>query len=315
MKCKECGKDNAENTKYCFYCGTELSENEIEQKPEKKSYVEVKDDILPPNNTEGQIIEQKAPKTKNIVIISAVAAGALTVGIVLLLILFNKPSATTNDSFTESTVTVSEITEKITEADSTEAITTEPDLRIPNVVGMKSGDAIEKINDLELKYKAEFEYSDNTPADYIISQSPAEDKKAGVGDTVNIVISKGAKDIVSSNSSSSSSNNSYLEQSSSSSYVTPSSDTTDYYGLRVSSRYISSSDISWMKLDEIQFAINEVYAKLGYQFTKGKEKTYFESMDWYHPDTHDMYVIESRMNKYEYENIKIMGAYRDSLKK
>lgn len=303
MKCKECGKDNAENTKYCFYCGTELSENEIEQKPEKKSYVEVKDDILPPNNTEGQIIEQKAPKTKNIVIISAVAAGALTVGIVLLLILFNKPSVTTNDSFTESTVTVSEITEKITEADSTEAITTEPDLRIPNVVGMKSGDAIEKINDLELKYKAEFEYSDNTPADYIISQSPAEDKKAGVGDTVNIVISKGAKDIVSSNSSSSSS------------YVTPSSDTTDYYGLRVSSRYISSSDISWMKLDEIQFAINEVYAKLGYQFTKGKEKTYFESMDWYHPDTHDMYVIESRMNKYEYENIKIMGAYRDSLKK
>ena len=25
MKCKQCGKENADNEKYCFYCGTDLT--------------------------------------------------------------------------------------------------------------------------------------------------------------------------------------------------------------------------------------------------------------------------------------------------
>lgn len=298
MKCPNCGTNNKEGMKFCKICGCELPEDHFDSKG----------------------IDERKPRRRSPkwLVIAIVVVAAAIVGVVAFLLVsqfMNKADTDSeedneNTSVIETTIIASyshlETTVPPTTKETTQA-TTEAILKIPNVEGMKSNDAYKKISDLGLKYKAEFEYSSNVPEDYVISQSPSEDKKANVGDTVSLIISRGEKPATSSDYSNSSRTNE------SSSNISSSGDTTDQYGLNVSSRYISRSDISWMSLDEIQMAINEVYAKLGFRFTKPPYSTYFGSMDWYHPDTQDMNVIEKRMNKYEYENMKVMGTYRDSL--
>ena len=293
MKCPSCGTNNEAGMKYCKICGKAL--------PDKN------------NNFEYDVLQSSKKKSPKWLIVAIVVVSLVIIGMVAFL-LINQFSNQTEKDNTETKSTDSAVattksnstTEETTVEETTQA-TTQAEIKAPNVTGVKSNDAYDKIISLGLKYKAEFDYSDSVPEDYVISQSPAEDSKVTAGDTVNLKISRGSKPNVSSNNSSDSKTNE------SSSNITYGNDTKDKYGLNVSSRYISRSDISWMNRDEIQLAINEVYAKLGFRFTKGKEKGYFESMYWYNPDTTNMFVIEKRMNKYEFENMKVMGAYRDSL--
>ena len=37
MKCKQCGKENINNVKYCFYCGTDLSHELCDKKEDYSS--------------------------------------------------------------------------------------------------------------------------------------------------------------------------------------------------------------------------------------------------------------------------------------
>lgn len=293
MKCPNCGAKNKAGMKYCKICGSILPENN--------------------NGFEDGDSQSSKKKTPKLLIVAIIVVSLVIIGIVAFL-LINQLSNQTETGNTETKKTESVVattksnsaTEETTVEETTQA-TTQAEIKAPNVTGVKSNDAYDKIINLGLKYKAEFDYSDNVPEDYVISQSPAEDSKLTAGETVTLKISRGSKPDTSSN------NSSVSKANESSSNVTSGGDTKDKYGLNVSSRYISRSDISWMNRDEIQLAINEVYAKLGFRFTKGEEKKYFESMYWYNPDTTDMFVIEKRMNEYEYKNMKIMGAYRDSL--
>lgn len=94
---------------------------------------------------------------------------------------------------------------------------------------------------------------------------------------------------------------------------TGSSQKSDNKELNASSRYISRSDLSGMTLDEVQLAINEIYAKHGYYFSEEPYKSIFESYDWYSPDTTNMDVVGNRLNEYENQNLKVLGSYRNSL--
>ena len=180
---------------------------------------------------------------------------------------------------------------------------------IPNVVGMKSANAYSVLAEAKLSHETKFEYSDTVPEDYVISQSPAGNSPTDIGDTVTVVISRGVKATQPPTTARPSSSSSSRASSSSSRTTSGTSD--DRYGLHASTRLITRSDISWMDKDEIQFAINEIYAKHGYIFPKGEYRTYFNSQDWYHGDTDDVYVVADRMNYYEKENLKVMGNYRD----
>lgn len=168
---------------------------------------------------------------------------------------------------------------------------------------MKSTDAYNIIAESGLKYQTSFEFSNSVPADYVISQSPAEDKKAKEGDTVSLTISRGVVPtepptvIVISDGGSGTNDGPF-----------------DIYGLRPSSRYLSRSDISWMNKEQIQLAINAIYAKYGLTFTKEPYKSYFGAISSYNPRTKNTDAIEAGMNRYEKENLKVMGTYRDSLK-
>ena len=330
MQCPKCGSECNDGAKFCRKCGSPLlaagnvpsagSRSAASNTPAPGNYVPGRPPMPP------QAFTAPKPKEKSriwlIVVIIVIAVALIGVGAYFLIDwLTGDNGSNPGGSTSVTTATVPAIAKESTPpitgetTQPTEAQTqapTEAAVKVPNVVGMKSANAYDRISNAGLKYKAEFDYSDSTPEDYIISQSPSEDSEAKPGDTVTLKISRGSKPQTSSSSPSSKPNSSPSSSSPSSSI--PDDETTDRYGLRASYRYLTQSDISWMSLEEVQFAINEIYAKNGFRFTKGESKAYFESMSWYNPDTTDMKVVVSRMNDYEYANIKLMGNYRDSLK-
>lgn len=88
-------------------------------------------------------------------------------------------------------------------------------------------------------------------------------------------------------------------------YVIPGSD----------SRYLTDADVEGLDLDQIRFAINEIYARHGRAFQTEDLNEYFSSKSWYTPlySADEFAAIEdSVMNDYEKENIKFLAAIRDS---
>lgn len=78
-----------------------------------------------------------------------------------------------------------------------------------------------------------------------------------------------------------------------------------------STAYLSESDLYGLSKDEIQRAINEIYARNGYIFqTSETEKRYFESQPWYHGTETDMGAVKSGFNAYETANEKLLTEYR-----
>ena len=70
-----------------------------------------------------------------------------------------------------------------------------------------------------------------------------------------------------------------------------------------------------LDLDQIRFAINEIYARHGRAFQTEDLNEYFSSKSWYTPlySADEFAAIEdSVMNDYEKENIKFLAAIRDN---
>lgn len=295
MQCPNCGRNNKNDAKFCPDCGAPL--------------------FVPTYDPSPYPAEPPKPKQKSrtriyvlLIVLLVVLIGAAGF---LLYYFMGKNNAQNGTPPTLPSPTITAAAGSSAQNGGQSAATqpaTEKTPTVPNIVGMKSADAYNTLTNAGFKFKAEFAYSDSAPEDYIIAQSPKEDTAAQPGSTVTLTISKGTKPA----------DPPKTETPQQSNTPTPArtyTDTTDRYGLNASSRYLSQSDISWMNLEEVQFAINEIYAKNGFRFTKaGDAKTYFESMDWYNPDTTNMNTIVSRMNKYEYANVKLMGQYRDALK-
>ena len=75
--------------------------------------------------------------------------------------------------------------------------------------------------------------------------------------------------------------------------------------------YLSESEVKNMTQDEIQMAINDVYARHGYIFQTEAYQTYYENTSWYTPYSGDMALIESYFNATEKANVKLLSKYRD----
>ena len=81
-------------------------------------------------------------------------------------------------------------------------------------------------------------------------------------------------------------------------YILPTSD----------SEYLTRSDVEDLSQTENRLAINEIYARYGYTFTKEDLKEYFEDKSWYHsdPDVNQSTWNDSMLNNYERENINLL---------
>lgn len=79
-----------------------------------------------------------------------------------------------------------------------------------------------------------------------------------------------------------------------------------------STTYLVEEDLYGLTEEQLQRAINEIYARNGYIFQQSAtEKQYFESRPWYQGNQTNQDVVKSRFNQYEKENIKLMQSFRD----
>ena len=74
----------------------------------------------------------------------------------------------------------------------------------------------------------------------------------------------------------------------------------------VDNSYVSKSSVKKLSDEELQYAVNEVYARHGLKFTKKKNKERFEKKEWYVGTVDDQDEIS--LNKYEKKNVDTMAA-------
>ena len=71
----------------------------------------------------------------------------------------------------------------------------------------------------------------------------------------------------------------------------------------VDSVYLDKEDVEPLSTEEIQYAINEVYARHGLKFTKQSNKEKFEKKKWYTGTVDD----QDELNRYEKKNVDLMA--------
>lgn len=85
------------------------------------------------------------------------------------------------------------------------------------------------------------------------------------------------------------------------------SDTSDEYIFpQSSSEYLELEDLAGMDADQIQMAINEIYARHGRKFVLQHVQEYFDSLSWYEGTVEAADFDVSVMNQYEGANINLM---------
>lgn len=148
----------------------------------------------------------------------------------------------------------------------------------------------------------EYEYSEDWPEGYVIAQSPSGDTTAKSGTVVTLDISLGliepettvapteapVQATKAQQSQSGGTDNSYIFASSSSSYL-------------------SKSDVSALSDNNLNLALNEIYARRGRIFKDSALSSYFSSKSWYTPKyTSEEFSKNVTFNNYEQANLQLM---------
>jgi hypothetical protein len=75
-----------------------------------------------------------------------------------------------------------------------------------------------------------------------------------------------------------------------------------------SERYLTGADIAGFSADQIQTAINEIYARHGYIFRTPEILDYFRQYDWYLPSVADASLVYSSCSAVERANIEFLST-------
>ena len=75
--------------------------------------------------------------------------------------------------------------------------------------------------------------------------------------------------------------------------------------------YLTEDQVKNMSQDEIQDAINEIYARHGYIFQTESLQRYYEQFSWYTPYSGDQEKVKNLFNSVETANIMLLEKYRD----
>ena len=75
-------------------------------------------------------------------------------------------------------------------------------------------------------------------------------------------------------------------------------------------RLLTASDVAGMSDDDIQLAINTIYARHGYQFKDSELLQYFKGFDWYQPSETDMETVKNSFSEIERKNMEFLAAQR-----
>ena len=78
-----------------------------------------------------------------------------------------------------------------------------------------------------------------------------------------------------------------------------------------SQRLLTSADIAGMSDDDIQLAINTIYARHGYRFKDQELLAYFSGFDWYQPSYSDMETVKDTFSDIEEDNVEFLADSLD----
>lgn len=173
---------------------------------------------------------------------------------------------------------------------------------------------------------SDYEYSYDFPEGYIISQTPEGDTSASTGTVVKLVISSGqiqreteapaTQAQQSSNSQNSSSRNSNSQSSNAqSSSNTNTNNNGGFIFPNSDSSYLSNAQVSALSDNDLQLAINEIYARRGRIFKDASLNAYFNSQSWYEGKyTAEEFEKNVKFNTYEQKNLQLLINERRSRK-
>lgn len=173
---------------------------------------------------------------------------------------------------------------------------------------------------------SDYEYSYDYPEGYIISQTPEGDTSASTGTVVKLVISSGqiqreteapaTQAQQSSNSQNSSSGNSNSQSSNAqSSSNTNTNNNGGFIFPNSDSSYLSNAQVSALSDNDLQLAINEIYARRGRIFKDASLNAYFNSQSWYEGKyTAEEFEKNVKFNTYEQKNLQLLINERRSKK-
>ena len=173
---------------------------------------------------------------------------------------------------------------------------------------------------------SDYEYSYDYPEGYIISQTPEGDTSASTGTVVKLVISSGqiqreteapaTQAHQSSNSQNNSSGNSNSQSSSAqSSSNTNTNNNGGFIFPNSDSSYLSNAQVSALSDNDLQLAINEIYARRGRIFNDASLNAYFNSQSWYEGKyTPEEFEKNVKFNTYEQKNLQLLINERRSRK-
>lgn len=173
---------------------------------------------------------------------------------------------------------------------------------------------------------SDYEYSYDYPEGYIISQTPEGDTSASTGTVVKLVISSGqiqreteapaTQAQQSSNSQNSSSGNANSQSSNAqSSCNTNTNNNGGFIFPNSDSSYLSNAQVSALSDDDLQLAINEIYARRGRIFKDASLNAYFNSQSWYEGKyTAEEFEKNVKFNTYEQKNLQLLINERRSRK-
>lgn len=173
---------------------------------------------------------------------------------------------------------------------------------------------------------SDYEYSYDYPEGYIISQTPEGDTSASTGTVVKLVISSGqiqreteapaTQAHQSSNSQNSSSGNSNSQSSNAqSSSNTNTNNNGGFIFPNSDSSYLSNAQVNALSDNDLQLAINEIYARRGRIFKDAGLNAYFNSQSWYEGKyTAEEFEKNVKFNTYEQKNLQLLINERRSRK-
>ncbi len=259
------------------------------------------------------------PRSHN-VMVGVIVAMSIIIALLLGAIAFVYFGGTELIPFLKQETTAEPTTEQPTTLPPTTA-EPEPELvTVPDVVGLLEQDAYTKLNEEGVRYKVSRQFSDSVDRDYVISQSPPEGEIKKT-DTVTLYISKGREgEIVQSTTkpkktekkAQSSQEDDDEDEDSEEKKKPASSGSGDYMLPGSDSRYISASELSGMSEQELNYALNEIYARHGRRFSSTILQTWFDSKSWYNGTISPSAFDESVLNKYERANIGTIVSYMQS---
>lgn len=292
--------------------------DEPEEKPDNK------DDNISKSKTEDKIInlednkfddnsvddfdyeitdDSKKSKKSTVIIIISIIVMLAALGLIAFCIINGLSSNKPQNSETTSPTTTSSTQAETTLPPTTAAPTTQPTTVAENktvipVVGYGYSYAKKLLEqDGFVVEIGEYRYSNEYDEGYVIAQSPDGDSEAKKGSVVTLDISLGAEEPETTVQPETEAESNNENSKTDSSYIFANSD----------SAYLSKSDISSLNKNDLEIALNEIYARRGRIFKDEGLANYFESKTWYTPKyTSDEFSKYVTFNKYEQANLNLM---------